>query len=383
MKLDTRITEALSTLKASDNYRFLREISSDGKMIDYQGKTMLNLSSNDYLGIGGNDELRKTFEVTLAANDWQWTAASSRLLSGNHQLYDELENRLKTAYGTGGALVFNSGYHANTGIFPALAQKGDVILTDKRVHASLIDGIRLSDAGFERYRHNDYNHLEKLLQKYTDGKRTLFVVTESVFSMDGDVADLDALVALKEKYGFVFYLDEAHGVGALGENGLGLAEEKGCLEQVDLLVGTFGKALASVGAYLVCSDAVRDYLVNRMRTLIFTTALPPVNLAWTIHVWDQLFGMKAQRMQLKNSAELLRKQITSAGFKTMGNSHIVPLMVGENAASLDLSEKLCDEGFFVLPVRYPTVPQGTARLRFSLRADVSEEEIEMLGAAIQ
>ena len=197
------------------------------------------------------------------------SSSSSRLLTGNFRVYDTLEERLAAMYGRESALVLSSGYHMNTGILPALCDKGTLILADKLVHASLIDGIRLSGARCIRYRHQDYSQ---------DCDR-IIIVTESIFSMDGDTAPLQRLVEIKRRCGKVMlYVDEAHAVGVRGERGLGLAEECGCIGDIDLLCGTFGKALASVGAYVICDSIIKEYLVNRMRTLIFTTAMPPVNL---------------------------------------------------------------------------------------------------------
>ena len=215
------------------------------------------------------------------------------MLTGNFTVYEELETELAHLFGTEAALVFNSGYHANTGILPAVSDAQTLILADKLVHASLIDGIRLSAAKCIRYRHNDLAQLERLLKEHHSAFRQIIIVTESIFSMDGDQADLPALAELKRRYGNVLlYVDEAHAFGVRGRQGLGCAEESGCTGDIDFLVGTFGKAAASAGAYIVCRKVIREYLVNRMRTLIFTTGLPPVNIAWTLFVVRRLADMR-------------------------------------------------------------------------------------------
>ena len=247
---DNLYSRTLDALEEAGNLRTLSQAEHQGKWIWKDGKRMLNLSSNDYLGLAADTALRDEFMRTLSERDFLFSSSSSRLLTGNFTVYDELEQMLAEMFGAGGALVFSSGYHMNTGILPAVADAHTLILADKLVHASLIDGIRLSAARCIRYRHQDYGQLEALLAKsYKDYER-IVIVTESVFSMDGDVAPLDRLVDLKKRYpGVMLYVDEAHGIGVRGKNGLGVAEEQGCLKDIDFLCGTFGKALASVGAH--------------------------------------------------------------------------------------------------------------------------------------
>lgn len=284
---------------------------------------MLNLSSNDYLGLGCNRELRAAFLATLTPETFLPTSSSSRLLTGNFTIYEELENELAHLFGTEAALVFSSGYHANSGILPAVSDGSTLILADKLVHASLIDGIRLSTARCIRYRHNDLAQLERLLAQHQAEYRQIIIVTESLFSMDGDQADLPALVALKRKYGNVaLYVDEAHAFGVRGKQGLGCAEEAGCIGDIDFLVGTFGKAAASAGAYIVCSRTVREYLVNRMRTFIFTTALPPVCIAWTLFIVRRLADMQERRQHLADISRQLRQAMLAKGYDCPSSSHI-------------------------------------------------------------
>lgn len=376
---DLYMQQTLQQLEAGSNLRRLPRLVHKGRDVRVGGQRMLNLSSNDYLGLSSDLDLRRQFLEGLTPETFLPTSSSSRLLTGNFTIYEELEERLATLFDTQAALVFNSGYHANTGILPAVSDNQTLILADKLVHASLIDGIRLSAARTVRYRHNDLAQLERLLAEHARQYRQVIIVTESIFSMDGDEADLKRLVELKHKYGNVrLYVDEAHAFGVRGPQGLGCAEEAGCIGDIDFLVGTFGKAAASAGAYIVCTRVVREYLVNRMRTFIFTTALPPLNIAWTLFVVNRLPQMQARREHLARMAALLREALRSHGYDCPSSSHIVPMIVGPSADTILRAEALQRHGFYALPVRPPTVPEGSSRIRFSLTADIREEEIREL-----
>lgn len=372
----------LDKLKESGSYRQLPTVTHRGGLIEADSRTMLNLSSNDYLALASRGDLRREFMEEWQREQYPLSSSSSRLLTGNFRVYAALEGLIAGRFCREAALVFNSGYHANTGILPALADKHTLILADRLVHASIIDGLLLSGAPFMRYRHNDYDHLETLLRKSAGSYEQTFIVTESVFSMDGDVCDLRRLVDLKKRYeGVCLYVDEAHAVGVRGESGLGIAEEQGCTQDIDILVGTFGKALASMGAYVVCSRVVRDYLVNRMRPLIFSTALPPMQTAWTRFIFERLPDFARERERLAVTSRMLREALRGRGGET-SESHIVPFIVGDNKECIAKAEELQRKGFYCLAVRPPTVPQGTARIRFSLTADMSTEDIEKLISAL-
>ncbi|WP_296120514.1 8-amino-7-oxononanoate synthase [uncultured Bacteroides sp.] len=369
--------QELQTLKEHSNLRRLPQMTHDGRTVLADGRRMLNLSSNDYLGLAADRKLREEFLQTLTPDTFQPTSSSSRLLTGNFGVYEELETELATLFGTEAALVFNSGYHANTGILPAVSDAQTLILADKLVHASIIDGIRLSAARCIRYRHNDLAQLERLLEQHHAAYRQLIIVTESIFSMDGDQADLTTLVHLKKRYpNVLLYVDEAHAFGVRGTHGLGCAEESGCIRDIDFLVGTFGKAAASAGAYIACCRTIREYLVNRMRTFIFTTALTPTSIAWTLFIVRKLAGMQDRRKHLASISRMLREALQAKGYDCPSVSHIVPLVVGASADTVLRAEMLQRHGFYALPVRPPTVPEGTSRIRFSLTADIEEREIE-------
>lgn len=377
------MSRELEALRIGGSFRQLREIAHGaGAQASWEGRAYRNFSSNDYMGVGGNLAWRQAFYAQYpdaSSPELAQSCTSSRLLTGNTPAYRRLEETLSRLYGGRAALVFNSGYHANIGILPALSSKEDLILSDKLNHASIIDGMRLCAAPFRRYRHNDMEHLRQLLRQLRGGCRRLFLVTESVFSMDGDCAPLAELVALKEEFDAILVVDEAHGVGVRGPGGRGLAAELGLAERVDVLVGTFGKAFGSTGAYAIMDPVVREYLVNHARSLIFTTGLPPVVLNWSDFVLRHFSELEGERLALLEKARRLRELFRGRGLSTGGDSQIVPLMVGEDREACRLAEAYQGAGILVFPIRHPTVPLGTARLRFSLSAALSREDVELAG----
>lgn len=377
----------LLRLQKTGSFRQLRPLSARrGCRVNHQGKQYLNLSSNDYLGLAGDDRLLKRFyskqnDETLL-DRYGLGAASSRLLTGDNETAHRLEEELRCAYSREAALLFNSGYHANIGILPALLGRGDLILSDKLNHASIHDGLQLCRAEHKRFRHCDYSHLDELLNKYRKQYDRVVIVTESVFSMDGDVADLSQLAALKNRYDALLYVDEAHAAGLYGKQGLGKAEEQGLINEVDLLMGTFGKAYASVGAFLLCSADIRDYLINHSRSLIFTTALPPVVLHWNLFVFQEVLTMHENRRHLAVLAGQLRDSLGEYGLTTGGTTNIVPVIIGDNQTAVDIAASLQEEGYLIFPIRPPTVPAGTARFRLSVTADMTWQDIEALAGRI-
>ena len=377
--ISDHINQELLTLKEKKNYRSLPPLIHDGRNVILNGQRMVNLSSNAYLGLANNISLRKEFLKTITPETFLPTSSSSRLLTGNFTDYQELEQQLAAMFGTESALIFNSGYHANTGILPAVSNAQTLILADKLVHASLIDGIRLSSAKCIRYRHNDLSQLQRLISENHNAYEQIIIVTESIFSMDGDEADLHALVQLKKSYSnILLYVDEAHAFGVRGDNGLGCAEEQECINDIDFLVGTFGKAIASAGAYIVCRQLIREYLINNMRTFIFTTALPPINIQRNSWVLERLPDLQQKRTHLLQISEKLKEALTTKGYNCPSVSHIVPMIVGASEDTILKAEELQRKGFYALPVRPPTVPDGTSRIRFYLTADITYHDIDQL-----
>ena len=341
-------------------------------------KKYLNLNSNDYLSIAGDEKIRQDFlEIAKVAN-YALGSTSSRLLCGNDSVYQELEALLTSLYNKP-ALIFNSGYHANLGIISGLVGKKDVIFSDRLNHASIIDGMKLSGADFYRYKHLDYAHLKALLTKHRGGYKNVFIVSESLFSMDGDIADLQKLVELKEEFGAILIVDEAHAFGVYGGNGLGIAEEQGLIEKIDVIVATFGKSVGSMGAFCVADEILIDYLKNKSRTLIFSTALPEINIAFSKYVIENIFPtLKEKRLNIFATAEKFRNKLIENDFKPLGNSYIIPIIFGENETAVKMSERAMQNGFYLLPIRHPTVAKGSARLRVSLTANIKFEQIKAL-----
>lgn len=399
-----RLQESLNALKAANQYRQIPNLQHHEQYVISEGKRLLNIASNDYLGLGSNKQLQSDFLNQL--NQFpvdsmpRMSATSSRLLTGNDEHLQALESELQEWYqnavdkknlsSSKSVLVFNSGYHANIGILPALTTLPikTLILADKLVHASIIDGIRLSQSklvSYRRYRHNDYEHLAKFIEQADSSVERIIIVTESIFSMDGDRADLAQLVQLKEKDARIeLYIDEAHAIGILGDSGLGLAEETQTLADIDYLVGTFGKAFASIGAYIMCDDVVKHWLINQMRPLIFSTALPPINHAWTRFILAKMPNLTEQRLHLARLSATLSDAIPEryhvslihqdAGYA----SPIVPYILGDNALTVEKAKQLQAAGFYALPVRPPTVPANTARIRLVMNAALSSDDCQRL-----
>lgn len=375
-----RYADTLENLAQQGNYRVFKQIEHFGSAIQVNGQRMLNLSGNDYLGLALDHSLKQQFIQHYPLEQQHLTSSSSRLLTGNFAEYQLLEDELQQAFGRS-SLLFNSGYHMNIGILPAIADANTLIISDQLIHASIIDGIRLSKAQKQRYPHQDLATLEQLLHaaQHNPAVAQVIVVTESVFSMDGDISDLRHLVSLKKRYPKVMlYVDEAHAIGVYGATGLGVAEHMQCIADIDFLVGTFGKALASVGGYLICDAVIREYLINCSRSLIFSTAQAPITMAWTRFLFTKMRGMQARREHLANLSQQLRQHLVAKALPCITHSHIVPLIYGENQKTVDKAMQMQQHGFYVLPIRPPTVAHGSARVRICLHAELRWSQIEPL-----
>jgi 8-amino-7-oxononanoate synthase len=332
--------------------------------IYFENKEYVDFSSNDYLGLSDHPELKQA--VIAATDKFGLGACASRLLSGDSELLHELEDMVAKFKGKEAALVFNSGYQANVGIISSLFTKGDCIFSDRLNHASIIDGILLSQAKIFRFQHNDCQHLELLLKKERNKFKKALIITESIFSMDGDRAPLKELAGLKEKYNCQIMVDEAHATGVFGENGSGLVEEEGLNDKVDLIMGTFSKALAGFGAYLAASKSTVDYLVNTCRSFIYSTALPAPVIAGNLASLKLVKDQPQRRKTLLAVSKTLRDELQKRGFCVKGTSQIIPVILGDNLRALEFAKKIQAQGYWVMPVRPPTVPAGQARLRLSL-----------------
>ncbi len=362
--------------------KILDTYSQEGRLREIphhqSGNELINLTLNDYMGLGARngefmEEFRRRFpHVSM-------TSSASRLLATDQDVYAELERHLTEAYGKP-ALLFNSGYHANTGTVSALNISGTLWLTDKLIHASVIDGIKLAGAECRRWAHNDVAKLRKLVERFYGEYERLIVICESVYSMDGDMAPIEELVALKREFpGVMLYVDEAHGLGCFGGHGLGVCEERGLIDEIDILVGTLGKACASSGAFVVTTPLLHDFLVNNARSFIFSTALPPACAAWSLLMLEHLSGMASERQHLAEISQMMREGVEEiTGKPNPSRSAIVPLMVGDATRAVEISRRLEREGVLALPIRRPTVPEGGERIRFSLHAGLSLGDVEKI-----
>lgn len=358
-------SEILDYLKANSHFRNIKNFDAkDEKYIFYNGQKLVNLSSNNYLGFADNKKITEDF-LNEVGDKYSFGSASARLLTGTLPVYKELEDLISQLFRKEKTLLFNSGYHANVGINSCIAGKGDVIFSDKLNHASIIDGMRLSEGKFFRFPHKNMEALEKLLTRERKNFNNAIIVSESVFSMDGDIADIEKLVELKEKFNCILVLDEAHAFGVFGQNGLGVTEKLGITDKVDLIVGTFGKAIGSMGAFATGSQTLVDYLTNKARSFIFSTALPPINIAFSKWIIENKLPQTLEK----------RQRMLSIGQKAGSESHIIPVIIGGNKETVDTCEILFHNGFFTLPIRPPTVPEGTSRLRLSLTTDITEKEL--------
>jgi 8-amino-7-oxononanoate synthase len=360
----------------------LRELESRSQRRTLAEISGVNLCSNDYLGLAKHPALK---QAVLAAvqNSPRIGATGSRLLSGHAEIWNEVENEFAAFVGSKAALYFGSGYAANIGLLTSLAGKDDVIFSDAANHASIIDGIRLSSARKVIYPHRNLDALESALKQNEHGPWRKLVVTETVFSMDGDVAPVEAIVALAQKYGAAVVVDEAHATAVHGPGGRGIAASALASGKIAAAVHTCGKALASAGAFVCGSALLRDHLINHARTFIFSTALPPYMAGQVRAALRLAIGMDREREQLLTQASHFAYSLHSQGWETMGAStQIVPAVIGENAHALSAAEYLQQQGFAVRAIRPPTVPQGTARLRFSLTNEISAAELDRLAAAL-
>lgn len=359
----------LDHLREQGLYRSLRQISSHSPpRITLEGKEFINFSSNDYLGLSHHPALAEA--ATRAITDHGTGSTASRLICGSLELFHQLEEKIAEGKKTQAALSFANGYATAMGTIPAIVGKNDTIILDKLSHACLIDAAKLSGATLRVYPHNDLCKLEKLLNS---SKGRTLIITESVFSMDGDLCPLAEIISLKEMHGALLLLDEAHAVGVLGPHGQGLAEELGLQHQVDFQMGTLGKALGSAGGYLAASRHWIDLLINKARSFIYSTAPPPPQAA------ASLAALKILSSQ--EGAEKLRT-LTAHCEEFDSRTPIIPSIIGANEDAIAASANLFEQGFLVPAIRYPTVPRGTARLRITLSAAHSGAQISGLKNAL-
>ena len=372
-----RIREDLRILGEHGNLRTIPSIESksDDKIV-IDGVEYINFASNDYLGISTKQELINEFLGVTPSQPSPsregairslFSSTSARLLSGSSTEFRELESTVANLFNKEACLIFNTGYQCNLGVISALNGKGDVIFSDKLNHASIIDGMRLSEGDFIRYKHFDYDHLECLLKAKRGQYKRAIIVSESVFSMDGDVVDLDKLIELKNKYNCLLMIDEAHAFCAYGNTLAGITYGK----DIDIITATFGKAVGSFGAFCVANGDIINYLVNKARSFIFSTSIPPINIAWTN--W-----LLTEKIEYIKTRKVLLEKISAEAHALLKNTgtHIIPVVIGSNEDTLKVAEKLKSMGYYIPAIRPPTVPEGTSRLRLSLTADTKIEDVK-------
>ncbi|MDM8005042.1 MAG: 8-amino-7-oxononanoate synthase [Phycisphaerae bacterium] len=382
-------SDRLADLELQGLRRSLRILeSAQGPYVTVSGRSLMNLSSNDYLGLAAHPHLIRA--VKQAVECWGWGAGGSRLVSGTMGIHADLEARLASFKGTEAALVCSTGYQANLAAIRSLAGRGDVIFLDKLNHASIIDAaFARGHAGFESpavrvFPHRDYSRLAQLLERTRSVGRRI-IVTDSVFSMEGDFSDLSAIVELKKRHDALLIVDEAHATGIWGERGRGLAEAMGIAADVDVTVGTLSKALGGLGGFITASRAIIDWLVNTARPFIYTTALPPAACAAAMAALDIIDREPDRRLRLVELAAWFRDEVTGRlGLDIAGScSQIVPVVVGPADRAVELSRNLEEAGFLVPAIRPPTVPRGKSRLRISLCSEHRRTDlvrlIEVLG----
>jgi 8-amino-7-oxononanoate synthase len=366
----------LKELEQKDLFRFLTEIdSSPGTTIRIGSSEKILFCSNNYLNLAADARLVAAAKESM--DKYGFGSAASRLISGTIKPHAELEKKLAQMFSKESALVFPTGFMANLAILQTIPVKGDLILLDKLDHASIIDAARSSEAEFRTYHRTQYDKIENLLASKEYNRK--FIVTETIFSMDGDCADLIKLVELKKKYNACLIVDEAHAFGCYGKTGAGVAEEAGLLNDIDIIVATLSKSAGCMGGFLASDKCVIDFLINKARTFIYTTAPLPANSAAAICAIEIIKNADDKRKRLKENSDYLRTRLNKLGFNTgESSSHIIPVIIGDNKKTLDISKKLFEKGFFVVAIRPPTVAPGTSRLRISLQSDHTKEQLESL-----
>ncbi|SFX10474.1 8-amino-7-oxononanoate synthase [Thermoactinomyces sp. DSM 45891] len=375
---DHWIEEELGRMAEQDLTRELRVVTESAQPVClHEGKSLLNLSSNNYLGLAGHpqlaDAIRQAIERGAGAG-----APSSRLIVGHEEETARLESELANWQESEATLVFGNGYMANLGVLSSLLGRGDAVFSDRFNHASIVDGIRLSGATHYRYRHRDVDHLETHLKKADQkGIGRKVIVTDAVFSMDGDLAPLQEIVYLKERYGAALFVDEAHSVGVIGAQGRGLAHELGIAEQVDLHMGTFSKAFGVYGAYVAGRREWIRYLIHTARSFIYTTALSPVIISAIRRSLQLVQQGDLLRQDLARKCLYFREELSQCGFRlTHSMTPIIPIVLGESSTTLQFSRRLVECGILAVAIRPPTVLRGEARVRFSLMASHRDGDVQ-------
>ncbi|WP_432665728.1 glycine C-acetyltransferase [Wukongibacter baidiensis] len=377
------LKEKIEDLKNQGVYRKLPVLGGANEAeITLNGKKVINLSSNNYLGFANHPRIKKA--AIDAVEKYGVGAGAVRTIVGNMDIHEELESVLAEFKREEAVMVFQSGFNCNAGTIQAITEKGDLIVSDELNHASIIDGARLSKADKTIYRHNDMNSLEKVLKENRDKYSNILIITDGVFSMDGDVANLPSIVDLAEKYEAMTYVDDAHGSGVLGENGRGTVDHFGLHGRVDFSIGTLSKAIGVIGGYVAGSETMQDWLSHRGRPLLFSTSLPPAAVGAIIEAVKMLMESSEYTDRLWSNAKFFKEKLGKLGFD-IGNSQtpITPVIIGDEAKTMEFSRKLFENGVFASGIVFPTVPKGTGRVRCMVTAGHDEEQLERAVAVFE
>ncbi len=363
------IQKKIELYKKSGLYRIPKEIKErKGKYIYLKDSVLLNFASNDYLGIAASGKANKIFADAFL--QYGTSSSSSRLVSGNYSIINEAERIYARYFGYEDAMFFPSGYQANLALISGLFDKGSNIVFDKHVHSSIIKGIILSRANYYSFRHGSFSHLEKRLKETKEG---VAVITESLFSMDGDILDIKKVKGLKDKYRFLCIVDEAHAFGVLGEKGKGIAKEIS-----DIAIGTFGKAFGFFGAFVLMPKKIKEAFYNFSSPVIYSTSIPPSVAFASIQVLSLIESADKEREKIKRISQFARNRLKEEGFLVGGDAQIIPILVGDEEKSKRISDFLMEKGIFAPSIRYPTVPLGKSILRISITSLHNEEDVERL-----
>jgi len=382
MSVEAYAGAVLDEIRERGTHRRMRVLAgAQSTRMSVDGREVLLFAGSNYLDLAHHPEVVEA--ATRAASQFGCAAGGSRLISGNLEIHEALEAELAEFLGTEAALVFNTGYMANLGVIPALAGRGDVIVSDSLSHASIIDGCRLSRAETRVFPHGDLDRLEAVLRDVASSRRRVLVVVDGVYSMDGDIAPLGALVPLAKRWGADVLVDDAHGTGTLGAMGRGAAELCGVSDDVDVVLGTLGKSLGSFGAFVAGGRALRELLVNVARSFIFSCALAPPQVAAARAALELVRSEPWRRKRLSENGRRLRERLAECEIPTAPSStHIIPVVIGENDATMQICERLLENGVYAQGIRHPSVPEGSARLRLTPMATHTDSEIDAVAGAV-
>ncbi|MCG8541395.1 MAG: glycine C-acetyltransferase [Clostridia bacterium] len=370
------LKDKIKDLKEQGVYRKLPTLEGANEAeIILNGKKVINLSSNNYLGFANHPRLKEA--AIKAVEKYGIGSGAVRTIVGNMDIHEELEDVLAQFKREEAVMVFQSGFNCNAGTIQAITEKGDLIVSDELNHASIIDGARLSRADKTIYKHNDMDSLEKVLKENREKYKNILIITDGVFSMDGDVADLPSIVNLAEKYEAMTYVDDAHGSGVLGENGRGTVDHFGLHGRVDFSIGTLSKAIGAIGGYVAGSKTMQDWLSHRGRPILFSTSLPPAAVGAIIEAVKMLMESSEYTDRLWSNSRFFKEKLGKLGFDTgKSETPITPVIIGDEAKTMEFSKKLFENGVFVSGIVFPTVPKGTGRVRCMVTAGHTEEQLE-------